>query len=498
MSAAAVLALGAWATVHFVGSSQPDSAVTRVKDSDNKVATSNPPPVASTAPAPAPPATNPAEAKQKEAIALSDKLMASGNLRGALDSLRSAEKAGGPLTAEIRGRESTIAKLERNDEMAQLWAQATKELNQGDLVNAKRDLQKLAASDDGPRRAEAQKDLSDVLPRRQKEEDLFLQAERSSQMGNQRARIRAKNLLEQVIALDGPRKAEAMKLQREVDDQIAGIREGKGALQNPPTATQPVPSQVQPSPAISQESKDWAQARDSNDTSQLEQYVATYPNGAHSQEAQAKIQDLVWSRTSPDDANALDTYIKRFPSSSHASEATRRLDDLRWSNTNKTSTGALNDFLSRYPSSSHRADAQAQLSQLVAANNAKAASNNAPPAPAPTPAPIAKTNPEADIRALIQQYSDAYTQRDADALRKIWPTIGARYGKIKASFTGATSIREHVNVQSIEIAADGTKATVKGESTMVFTQAGQSMKRGGMRTFLLTKSNGVWVINDVQ
>src|SRR5580704_19483169 len=105
----------------------------------------------------------------------------------------SAEKPSGPLSAEIRDRENTIAKLEHSDATTKLWAQADKELDQGNFADAKRDLQKLAASDDGPRRAEAQKDLSDVLPRRQKEEDLFQQAQRSSQVGSQRARMRAKN-----------------------------------------------------------------------------------------------------------------------------------------------------------------------------------------------------------------------------------------------------------------------------------------------------------------
>lgn len=495
--AVAVLVLGAWATVHFVGSSQPDSPVTRVADSDNKPTSSTSSPAPATA-MPSAPLPDPVEAKQKDAIALSDKLMAAGNLHGALEALRGAEKPSGPLSAEIRDRENTIAKLEHSDATTKLWAQADKELDQGNFADAKRDLQKLAASDDGPRRAEAQKDLSDVLPRRQKEEDLFQQAQRSSQVGSQRARMRAKNLLEQVIALNGPRKAEATNLQRQVDDQIDNFRRGKDPLQNPPAAAQAVPPQVQPPPAVSQEAKDWAQASNSNDLSQLEQYLATYPNDTHTQEAQSKLQDLAWRRTSPDDANALESYIKRFPSSSHASEATRRLDDLRWSNTGKNSTSALNDFLSRYPGSSHRADAQAQLNQLVAASNTKDASTNAPTAPSPAPAPIAKTNSEADIRVLIQQYSDAYTQRDAGALRKIWPTMGTKYDKIKASFAGATAIREQVNIESIEIAPDGSKAIVKGRSNLVFTMGKQSRESKGTRTFLLNKSNGLWTINDVQ
>ena len=496
VAAAAVLAVSAWATLHFVSPSQPDAAVTRVKDSESKATTSNP----ATAPG-AKPTPSPAEVQQRDAIALSDKLIASGDVNGALEALRGAEKSGGPLTAEIRGREDTIAKLERNDAVAQLWVQATRELDRAEFAAARRDLQKLVASDDGPRRTEAQKDLTEVLPRRQKEEDLFRQAERGSRASDQKGLLRAKSLLDQVVALDGPRKTEAGNLQRQVSEKIAGLKQGGANVQNPPVTAQTSPAQTQQQAGPPQETQDWGQARDSNDSSQLEQYLATYPNGAHSLEAQGKLQDLVWSRTRSDDTNALEAYIKRFPSSSHASEATRRLDDLRWNRTNKSDSTELNDFLSRYPGSAHRSDAQAQINQLLAASSAKAASNNPPPAPAavaPTVPPVSKASAEADIRALIQKYDDAYNQRNADALRSIWPTIGSRYNKLKAVFAAASSIREQVSIESIEITPDGTKAVVKGRSSQVFTEKGQSRESKGMMNFRLVKLGGVWTINDIQ
>jgi Protein kinase domain len=499
VAAASVLAVSAWATLHFVSLSQPDATVTRVKESESNAARPNPAPAA--IPVPSKPSPSPAETRQRDAIALSDKLIASGDVNGALDALRGAEKSGGPLTAEIRGREDTIAKLERDDATAKLWVQATKELDQAEFAAAKRDLQKLAATDNGPRHAEAHKDLNDVLPRRQKEEELYRQAERSSHASDQKGLLRANNLLDQVVALDGPRKAEAANLQRQVSGKLAGFKQDAASVQNPPVAAPTLPAQTQQQAGPSQETKDWYQARDSNDSSQLEQYLATYPNGLHSQEAQAKLQDVIWGRTRPDDISALDAYIKRFPSSSRASEAIRRLDDVRWSKTNKNDTGDLNDFLSRYPGSAHRSDAQAQLNQLVAASSAKAASSNPRPAPtpvAPTAPPVSKASDDTDIRALIQRYENAYSQRDADALRSIWPTIGSRYNKLKASFAGATSIREQVTIASIEISADGAKAVVKGNSSLVFTEKGQSRESKSLMSFRLVKSGSVWTINDIQ
>ena len=501
IGATAVLVVAAWATLHFVSPSQPDAAVTRVKDSASNSVRPNPEPAAS--PAPTKPALSPAETQQRDAIALSDKLIASGDVSGALAALRNAEKAGGPLTAEIKGREDTIAKLERDDATAKLWVQATKELDQAQFAAAKRDLQKLVATDNGPRRTEAQKDLSDFLPRRQKEEDLYRQAERGSHANDQKGLLRANVLLDEVIALDGPRKTEAYNLQRQVSEKIAGLKQDAARVHNPPAVAPTLPAQIQTQPQSgpTQETKDWYQARDSNDSSQLEQYLATYPNGVHSQEAQVKLQEVVWSGTRPGDISALDAYVKRFPSSPHAPEAARRLDDLRWNKINKNDSGDLNNFLSQYPGSAHRGDAQAQLNQLVAANGAKTAASNPPPAPAPAApsiAPIAKANPDAEIRSLIQKYADAYNQRDADALRRIWPTIGPRYSKLKTVFAAASSIREEVNIESIEVTPDGSKAAVKGRSVQVFTEKGQSRESKSTMSFRLVKSGGGWTISDIQ
>jgi serine/threonine protein kinase len=505
LAAAAVgLAIAGWATVHFIGSSESDSAVTRVRDSDSKVATSSPAPSGTTTPN-GKSSPNPAEQQQRDAIALSDKLIASGDVTGALDTLKGAEKAGGPLTAEIRGREDTIAKLERNDAVAQLWVQATRELDQAQFTAAKRDLQKLSAIDDGPRHAEAHKDLDEVLPRRQKEEALFSQAERIARATDQKSQQRASNLLDQVIALDGPRKADAANLQRQLSAKTASAKQDAGKLQNqnPPVTTPAAPPQTQQQPLIPQETKDWYQARDSNDASQLEQYLATYPNGSHTPDAQSKLQDLVWNRTRTDDISGLDAYVKRFPGSPHAQEATRRLDDLHWNKTNKNDSVALSDFLSRYPGSAHRSDAQAQLNQLTAAANAKPAAANPPPAPAPVApatAPASQASAEPDIRAAIQRYINAFNNRDADALRAVWPTLGSRYGKYKDSFRMASSIQEQVNIDSVEISSDGTKATVRGQSSLAYT--GKSDKSPhtvtGKALFQLTKSGGGWTITDVQ
>jgi hypothetical protein len=76
--------------------------------------------------------------------------------------------------------------------------------------------------------------------------------------------------------------------------------------------------------------------------------------------------------------------------------------------------------------------------------------------------------------------------------------MGSRFNKIRASFAAASSIREEVTISSIEMGSDGTKAVVKGKSSLLFTEKGQSRQSNSTLSFLVTKSTGVWTISDVQ
>ncbi|MGC2064965.1 MAG: protein kinase, partial [Candidatus Acidiferrales bacterium] len=194
------LILGVWATVHLISRHKAEVSNVRSAQPTNTRAASatnaNPP---TTPVVPARPVVSPEEAQQRNAIALSDKLVASGDLQGALRALQGADQLNGPLTAEIKNRETTVGESMRNDSLAKLrqqeatlWQRATSEVEKGEFDAAKRDLQKiLAAGDGGVRRADAQRYLNDVVPKRQKEESVFRQAQQSSRANDQQGLQRA-------------------------------------------------------------------------------------------------------------------------------------------------------------------------------------------------------------------------------------------------------------------------------------------------------------------
>jgi ketosteroid isomerase-like protein len=107
---------------------------------------------------------------------------------------------------------------------------------------------------------------------------------------------------------------------------------------------------------------------------------------------------------------------------------------------------------------------------------------------------------DAAVRAVIQKYVQAFDQKDADALRQVWPSIGPLYARYKRAFEGASSIREQLDIESVNLNADGTQAIVKGQMSQDYTPKGDKTKRVKNATvFHLAKlKSGTWVITDVQ
>jgi hypothetical protein len=107
---------------------------------------------------------------------------------------------------------------------------------------------------------------------------------------------------------------------------------------------------------------------------------------------------------------------------------------------------------------------------------------------------------DAAVRAVIQRYVQAFDQRNADALRQVWPSIGSLYAKYKRAFEGASSIQVQLDIESVNLNADGTRAVVKAEMSQDYTPKGDKTKRvKNPAVFHLAKLNsGPWVITDVQ
>jgi hypothetical protein len=105
------------------------------------------------------------------------------------------------------------------------------------------------------------------------------------------------------------------------------------------------------------------------------------------------------------------------------------------------------------------------------------------------------------VRAVIRLYGQAFEQKDADALRRIWPSLGDKYGRYKHIFDTASSIRYQVIIESVEINADGTRAVVTGQISELYTPKGgktyPAVNQPVIFHLELTRS-GTWVIDDTQ
>jgi hypothetical protein len=169
-----------------------------------------------------------------------------------------------------------------------------------------------------------------------------------------------------------------------------------------------------------------------------------------------------------------------------------------------SASGALQPFAQ---GGSHAGEAQKYLSEV----NAKLAALNKPAPPpvveAPPVAPTKREAPavspvetDAGVRAVVQRYRQAFEQRDADALRQIWPSMGERYKKFKEGFGAAKSIQMQVEIVEVKMGADGASATVRAVQTQSYTPkgGGKTMSSKDQTVLYMVKTNGNWVITQLQ
>jgi eukaryotic-like serine/threonine-protein kinase len=466
LAATGVLALGlilaVWLAVHFISPSK-----TTIVSPANNVPTAQGTPSAK-------PTLDPAETEQRSAMDVADKLIASGNLTGALQALQDAGKLNGSLTAEIKSKEVTIRESMRNETLsklrqqeATLWEQATNEVEKSEFDDAKRDFSRIVSyGDGGVRRADAQKYINDVIPRRQKEEELFRQATKSAQANDPQSLQRAAELFGQVTALSGPRKIEAAKLQRDLEAKLGSMK-----LEN---ASRQIA-------ALTAEARQNIQQGDFNGARQKADQIRQVAGDAAT--ISREIDQAQASRL------RLAQQEREFQQAVQAYNAVGSRDRLGFDK-------SRSDFQAIVRENGPQAgDAQQYLAEV----NKKLDALDAPP----VKTEVANTSvaDEGAIRDVIQRFFLAFEQRSPDALNRVWPGIPQKsYDGYKNSFEQASAIGMQVVDESVKISLDGATATVPAHSRQQYTPKGQKAKKPVLQSwnFQLAKRNGVWVITDIQ
>jgi hypothetical protein len=457
----AVVAITAtWAVVHWLIPSTPPTTSPIVKT-----------------PGAAPSTGNPLELQQKQAMADADKRVAADDLEGARQILQHAAGLNGPLTGEINKKlagidaamnDQGLRKLRQREE--QLWQQAQTDVAEGRFTAAQKYLRQILALPGGAtRKEEARAYLDDTLPKRKKEESLFAQAQRASQVGDTASLQHAADLLTQVIDLDGARKSEAEQLRSAVHDRLtAGLNQQHEQQIN----------------ALQADARQAIRQGDFRTARQKADEIKRLGGDVGSLSAEIDQAENSQQSKAAADAN-FQRALQRYRSAASA-------------NDKAALEAARNDLVAiAQGGGPHAGEAQNYVSEL----DRKLAGLNQPQATPLNSKPSGPTTADLEaIRTLVQRYGQAFEQRDADALRQIWPSLSSSmYSAYKKNFGSASAISMSADVKSINVSPDGQSANVSALITQKYTPRGYSAHTSrDTAVFQLAKTGDVWVITDVR
>ena len=426
------------------------------------------------------PRIDPLEGQQREALNEADKLVGSNDLEDALKKLQAAAALNGPLTADVAKKQAAIEESLKNASLRELrqreetlWQQAMNQTAQGHYPQAQLDLRRIVSLPaGGVRKDDAQNYLDKVIPQRIQQDHLSGQARRSLAQGDFRSARQASDQIRNtggdpsglVADIDRAEKTRLAQLEGQVnqlkerddDDAVQQLKALQPKLQALASDNGPQAGEA------------------SNYANSIPDAVSEIQARSQKNKADALFQQLVQRyrlATSSNDKNAIQAARNEFQSvvqngGPHASEA-----------------------------QSYLADANGKLALL----NQPVSQPATPPVKPGAPPPVVAVDNDTPIRAIIQRYVQSYDQKDAGALRQIWPSMGSKYAKFRASFESASSIRMQVDVTSIDVGADGTTAVVKAQASQDYTpKGGKVMHASNAAIFHLSKTGGSWVITDVQ
>jgi hypothetical protein len=212
--------------------------------------------------------------------------------------------------------------------------------------------------------------------------------------------------------------------------------------------------------AEAQEGLAWDKAEASNTVQAFHDYQRQYPKGTHFDLAGQEIESMrvQEARTSEEEA-ILQSYLKDYPSGEHHDEIYKHLDDVVWNKTRKNELTSLRAYLERFERGRHAEEAQNEIEKLTAPKLTKE-----------TPKPV--VDDKAAIREVIDQYDRAYSDRNIDELRRIWPGMAKKQvSNLRDFFKTAKNIRSSYMFDD-EPQITGDEATVRFTQKVTYTVEG--------------------------
>ena len=365
-----------------------------------------------------------------------------------------------------------LAQVRRQE--AQLWQQATSDVDRGRFEPARNAFQQILQLPEGQglRRDDAQKYLNQVIPQRQHEEELLAKTKQDLSKKDRSSLNEAAGLSDQIIQLGGPRKPEAERLRQNAQD-------GLNALDK----------QQREQKIASLEASAQQDVKQGNFSSARQKVSQIKQAGGDTASLAAKI----------DQAEAAEQARQQYEL--NYQQTVQKYKQASAANDKSGIDAARDSFLLIAQGGGLRAaDARKYVSEINE-KNTTAQLAAAPPPVAKPETPSLKSLDEAAVRGVIKRYEEAFQQRDADALRGIWPNIGKKYGKYKNSFDTMKggSFHYQLQIEKAEISSDGKTATVQTTVSQDYTpKGGRTQSSEDKVSFDLSKSAGTWSIADVR
>jgi serine/threonine protein kinase len=190
------------------------------------------------------------------------------------------------------------------------------------------------------------------------------------------------------------------------------------------------------------------------------------------------IQQEEWDRVnSSKDAAAFQEFIRKHPDSPFLAQAATRIEQIEWEAVkNSTDVKALRAFRAQYPNGAHAAQAASTVEAIESEANRQL------------------------LQDALRRYQAAYENRDTDAIRNIWPTLGRDdLNKIEAFFK-ATKTAKLVLQPSGPPKFTGDTASVSCKRSVTVQMKDGSRQKPVEQNVIvhLKKSAGNWVITAIE
>ena len=489
-------------------------------------------------PPPKPPVDNTRqiEMQQRKILDDADKLIAANDFEQALKTLQQAATINGPLTAQVQKKSGEVQNAIKNEQVRELWQQeeklwlqSTDQVSRGRFAEARRSIQQiLDLPAGGRRRADAQQLLSEGIPRRQSEEQMFARAQGLAEKGTADGLPRADDLLGQVIAMGGPRRAEAQRLQADVRARILARNEEsrrqqaanlldsarqdlkRGDFRSSRAKAAQISEIGGDASAISREIDRAEQGRFDSLVTNLNQLKQRENEAAVSQLRDLQVQFQALAGNGGPRAGDARDYADSIPSvirdiqtrlANKAAEALFQQVEQRYqqavsSNDRDALEKARNEFdaIAR-AGGPHANDAQKYISDITAK---LAALNAQPPVKKSVDTPVA--TPERDaVLAVLDQYATAYGRGDLRGILRVWSGLPEKERRAFEDMFKFTSSRE-MEFRPGEPQIAGNSASVMGKFSLTIVPKDDNRKesRSGTFSIQLKKTERAWVIDTMQ